>query len=251
VASDVTGVSARQMLAALVAGTTDPGTLAELAKGRLRTKREALARALSGRLREHHRSLISMHLEHIDFLDEQIAQLSERIADQLRPFESILLRLQTIPGVGRRIAEIIAAEIGCDMSHFPTAGHLASWAGICPGNHETAGKRRSGKTRRGSKWLQRALYEAAQAAGRSKKGGFLARQYHRIRARAGRKVAAGAVAHTILITSYYLLTRHEVYHDEVPAQFQQRHHDHLRDRAIKQLQALGYEVSAVPKTSAA
>src|SRR3954471_1904039 len=161
VATDVAGVSGRAILAALLAGETDPAALAELAKGRLRTKRADLERALSGRLTAHHRLLLTTHLAHIDFLDEEIARLSAAIAERLQPLEEEVARLDTIPGVDRQTAEVLLAEIGADMGRFPTAGHLASWAGMCPGNHESGGKRHGGKTRKGSKWLRRALTGAA------------------------------------------------------------------------------------------
>ncbi len=250
VASDIMGVSARQMLDALVAGTSDPATMAELAKGRLRKKRAALERALTGHLRDHHRALIAMHLEHIDFLEEQIEQLSHQIAELLLPFEAELRRLETIPGIKRRIAEVIAAEIGLDMSHFPTAGHLASWAGMCPGNHESAGKRKTGKTRKGSKWLRRALVQAAQAAAR-KKSCYPSIQYRRLIVRGGPKKALVAVGHTLLITIYYLLTRKEDYHDLSPLQLNEDLRAHAQKRAMQQLEAMGFEVTLSPKPVAA
>jgi transposase len=246
VATDVRGVSGRAILAALLAGTTDPATLAELAKGRLRRKRAELERALSGRLRDHHRLLIATHLEHIDFLDESVARLSLEIAERLEPCDGTLARLETIPGVGRRTAEVIAAEVGLEMARFPSAGHLASWAGMCPGNHESAGKRKSGKTRKGSKWLRRALTEAARAAAR-KKGTSLAAQYRRLAARRGPNKAAVAVGHTILTTAYYLLSRQDTYHDLSPACLEERLRTRARQRAVEQLQQLGYEVTITPR----
>ena len=250
VATDIMGVSGRAMLAALVAGTTEPALLAELAKGRLRAKREQLERALTGRMNEHHRSLVGMHLSHIDFLDEQVDQLSAQIEERLRPFEAELERLETIPGIKRRTAEVLAAEIGLDMSHFPTAGHLASWAGMCPGNHESAGKRKTGKTRKGSKWLRRALTESGRAAAR-KKGCYPSLQYRRLVVRIGPNKAAVAVGHTLLVTVYYLLTRQDVYHDLTPAQLDVGLRARATKRATQQLQALGYEVTLAPKTQAA
>ncbi len=163
VATDILGVSGRAMLDALVAGTTDPEVLAELAKGKLRAKIPALREALEGRFDDEHALVVGTILAHLDFLDEQITLLSDAIEEQLAPFESAVELLCTIPGVQRRTAEVIIAEIGTDMSRFPTAGHLASWAGLCPGNDQSAGKRRSGHTRKGSKWLGIALTEAALA----------------------------------------------------------------------------------------
>ena len=161
-----------------------------------------------------------------------------------------LERLETIPGIGRRTAEVLAAEIGLDMSHFPTAGHLASWAGMCPGNHESAGKRKTGKTRKGSKWLRRALVQAAQAAAR-KKGCYPGVQFRRLIVRGGAKKALVAVGHTLLITVYYLLTRHEDYHDLTPLQLNEELRDRAKKRALQQLDAMGFEVTLSPKPVAA
>jgi transposase len=168
VASDIMGRSAREMLAALVAGMGDPAAIAQLARRRLREKIPELERALTGRLGAHQRFLLARQLAHIDFLDEAIAQVSAEVAERLRPWQGAVERLDGIPGVGRWTAEVILAEVGTDMTRFPTAGHLASWAGMCPGHHESAGKRRSGQTRPGSKWLHRTLREAAKASGRTK-----------------------------------------------------------------------------------
>ena len=250
VASDIMGVSARLMLEALVAGMTDPALVADLAKGRLREKREALEQALAGRVTDHHRLMMSSHLTHIDFLDEQIEQLNQAIAERLRPFEAELTRLETVPGIGRRTAEVLAAEIGLDMSHFPSAAHLASWAGMCPGNQESAGKRKTGKTRKGSKWLRRALVQAAQAAAR-KKGCYPATQFRRLIVRGGAKKALVAVGHTLLVTVYYLLTRHEEYHDLSPVHLDAELQARETKRAIRQLEAKGYTVTRSSDPAAA
>jgi transposase len=250
VATDIMGVSGRAMLDALVAGTTNPAVLAELAKGRLRAKREQLERALSGRMSAHHRSLVAMHLAHIDFLDEQIDQLSQETEERLRPFEAELERLETIPGVKRRTAEVVAAEIGLDMSPFPSAGHLASWAGMCPGNHESAGKRKTGKTRKGSKWLRRGMTESGRAAAR-KKGSYPSLQYRRLVVRIGPMKAAVAVGHSLLIAIYYVLTRQEPYHDLTPAQLDADLRARATRRAKQQLEALGFTVTLTPISEAA
>ncbi len=250
VVTDLQGVSGRAILEALLAGQTDPATLAELAKGRLRRKRADLERALSGRLREHHRLLLATHLEQIDFLDESIERLSAEIAARLRPFEAELERLETIPGIGRRTAEIIAAEIGLDLSRFPTAGHLASWAGMCPGSYESAGKRKGGKTRKGSKWLRRALTEAARAAGRSR-GTYLAAKYRRLLPRCGPTKAAVALGHTILTIVYALLTHQDSYQDLNPTYLEERLRTRARQRAVEQLECLGYDVTLTPRRQAA
>ncbi len=249
VATDIMGVSGRAILAALLAGTTDPETLADLAKGRLRRKQAELTQALSGRVRDHHRQLLALHLNHIDFLDEAIEQLNEEIAARLRPVEADLARLDSIPGVGRVVAEVFAAEVGLDLHRFPSVGHLASWAGMCPGNHQSAGKRGSGKTHRGNKWLRRALGEAAQAAARTK-GCSLAAQYRRLVVRRGKKRAAVAVGHTILRIAYVLLTRQTTYEEAGPAYLDDRQRQRLQQRAVHQLQALGFEVTISPKDAA-
>jgi transposase len=250
VATDILGVSGRAILAALVAGTTDPASLAALARGKLRTKQAALEEALAGELREHHRTLLALHLAHIDFLDGQIAQLSEQITARLREHAADLERLDTIPGVGQTTAEVLAAEIGLDMSRFPSAAALASWAGMCPGNYESAGKRKGGKTRKGSPWLRRALTEAARAAAR-RKDCYLAAQYRRLVVRCGKQKAAVAVGHTILVTAYYLLLRQATYRDHVPADRDERRRERAQRRAVAQLQTLGFEVALTPKDPAA
>jgi len=242
VASDVLGKSGRAMLEALVAGTTDPEVLAALAKGRLRGKQAQLEQALRGLMGPHQRLLLAAQLRHVDFLDQQIAQLSQEVETRMRPFESAPDRLQTIPGVGRRTAEVIMTEIGDDMDRFPSAGHLASWAGMCPGNHESAGKRKSGKTRKGSPWLREALVEAGQAAGRTKNT-YLSAQYHRIAARRGAKRAAVAVGHTILVIAYHLLKNGTVYDELGPNYFDERDRQATISRAVKRIEKLGFTVT--------
>ena len=253
VATNVVGVSGRAMLAALLEGTTDPAALAELALGKLRKKRDVLARALSGRFSDHHRLLLTTHLAHLDFLDEEIDQLSAAIAERMRPFEEELGRLDTIPGVDRRTAEALLAEIGPDMERFPTAGHLASWAGMCPGNHESAGKRKGGKTRKGSKWLRRTLVQAAHGAARTKQEGRtrLARRYRQLVVRRGKQRAALAVGHQILVTAYHLLQRKEDYGEVTPAALDERRRTQARLRAVQQLRQLGFEVTLAPAEAAA
>ena len=245
VASQVTGASGRAMLHALVRGTTDAAALADLAKGRLREKIPQLVRALAGQFGSHQRFLVAQQLAHIDFLEEAIEQMSQEVAERMRPFEEALQGLDTIPGVGRWTAEVILAEIGADMSRFPDAGHLASWAGMCPGNHESAGKRKGGKTRKGSKWLRVALTEAAYAAGRSQHT-CLSAQYHRLIARRGKKRAAVAVGHTILVIAYHLLKHQTTYQELGSDYFDQRDHEALRRRLLHRLEGLGYGVSLAP-----
>ena len=241
VATDVLGVSGRAMLAALVAGTSDPTSLADLARGKLRDKLPLLERALTGRVGAHQRFLLAQQLAHLESLDELIERLNAEVSERLRPFVTALARLDTIPGVGQRTAETLVAELGTDLHRFPTAAHLASWAGLCPGNDESAGKRRSGKTRKGDPWLRTALIEAAQAAGRTR-GTYLAAQYHRLAGRRGKKKALVAVGHTILVIAYHLLTEQTDYRELGPLHFDQRDEQRVTRRLIHRLQALGYRV---------
>jgi transposase len=242
VATDILGKSGRAMLDALVEGTTDPEILAELARGRLRAKIPALKEALEGRFDHLHAVWIGAILAHLDFLDEQIASLTEAIGEQIAPFEKAVELLCTIPGVQRRTAEVIIAEIGVDMSIFPTDKQLASWAGMCPGNDQSAGKRRSGKTRKGSKWLDWALEEAAMAAIRTKDV-YLAAQYARLRPRRGHKKALGAVKHSILIACWHMLSTGELYNDLGGDYFRKRDPERITKRLIAQLEALGHHVT--------
>jgi len=210
VASDLMGRSARDMLAALLAGEVDPSILAQLARGRMRAKRDLLEQALQGLLKPHHRFLLSEQLADIDALDEAIERMSAEIAERLHPYEAQLRRLETIPGIKQRLAEVILAEIGQDMHRFPSARHLASWAGMCPGNNESAGKRLSGRTRKGSPWLRSALVEAAHAAIHCKDS-YLSAQYQRLAIRRGGKKATIAVSHTLLVIIYQLLSQDKDY----------------------------------------
>lgn len=244
VASNVAGVSARQMLEALVAGSSDSAAMAQLAKGRLREKIPQLERALVGHFSAHHRYLVSQILASIDFLDERIEDLSRRIAELQRPFEDAVVRLDTIPGIGRRTAENLLAEVGPDLSRFPSAEHLASWAGMCPGSDESGGKRRSGKTRKGNPWLRATLIEAGQAAGRSNKT-YLGAQFRRLAARRGKKRATVAVGHTILVIAYHLLTSSDLYNDLGPDYFVRRAPNAER-AMVRRLERLGYKVSPPP-----
>ncbi len=244
VASNVVGVSGRQMLEELIAGTTDPATLAALAQGRLRDKRPQLERALAGQFRDHHRFLVAQQLAHLDALDGLIDEVSTEIERRLRPFGAALDLLDTIPGIARRGAEIILAELGTDLSRFGTAAQLASWAGLCPGNHESAGKRTSGKTRQGNPWLRGLLVEAAQAAGRTQT--YLGARFRRLAARKGRKKAAVAVAHAILRIVYYLLTRQTPYQDLGVTYLDNRDRQAVERRAVRRLERLGYTVTLAP-----
>jgi transposase len=253
VTSVVLGVSGRAIFDALVAGLTDPAQLAELAKGRLRPKRTALERALTGQLGAHQRFLLAEQLRHIDALDASLERVSAEIAERLHPQEEALDRLDGIPGVGRRIAEILLAEIGTEMGRFPTAGHLASWAGMCPGNHTSGGKRLSGAIRGGNRWLRSTLVEAAQAAGRTNT--YLGAQFRRLAARRGRQKAAIAVGHSILVIVWHLLARGTVYQDLGTNYFDERDRQLVERRLVRRLEGLGYQVSltreAAPATAAA
>ena len=250
VATDIMGKSGRDMLAALVAGETDAVELAHLARGKLRDKLPQLERALRGQFGPHQRFLAAQQLAHIDGLDAIIAQVSDEIAERVRPFEQAIEHIDTVTGVGRRTAEILVAEVGTDLARFPTHRHLTSWAGVCPGNNESAGKRHGGRTRKGSPWLRAALVEAAKAAGRTKTT-YLGAQYRRLKARRGPKRAAVAVAHSILVSVYYILTRHEPYRDLGVTYFDERDRQAVERRLVKRLQALGYEVLLQPTVPAA
>jgi transposase len=245
VATDILGKSGREILAALVAGESDGATLAQLAQGRLREKISQLERALVGCVGEHQRFLVAEQVAHIDFLDEAIARVSTEIAARVRPSAAAITRLDTIPGVGPAVAEALLAEIGPNPSRFPSAQHLASWAGLCPGNHESGGKRRSGSTRKGSPWLRACLVQAAHAAARTK-GTYLAAQYRRLAARRGKAKAAVAVAHSILVIVYHLLTEDTVYRDLGANYFDERDRGALERRLVHRLQGLGYRVSLEP-----
>jgi transposase len=250
VATDIMGRSGRAILAALVGGAGEATTLAQLARGRLREKMPQLEQALAGQFGAHQRFMVAQQLAHIDFLDEVIERVSAEVAERVRPFEEAVALLDTIPGVGRRTAEVLVAEIGVDMTRFPTAAHLAAWAGVAPGNNESAGKRRSGRTRKGSPWLRAALVEAAQAAGRTKST-YLGAQFRRLLPRKGKKRAAVAVGHSILVIAYHLLSRREPYHDLGVTYFDQRARQTLERRLVRRLEALGYTVSLQPPDSAA
>jgi transposase len=251
VASDVLGVSGRAMLHALVAGERDPEVLAELAKGVLRKKIPELRQALRGRFRDHHALLIGLSLEHTAHLETAIARLDERVDavmaantnDSGVPFEQARDRLDTITGVGKRAAETIIAEIGVDMTRFPTGAHLASWAGMAPGNNITGGKRGSGKTTQGDVWLRDVLTQCAWAGARTRDT-YLSAQFWRLARRIGKKKAAIAVGHSILVICWHLLANDCDYDDLGGDYFTRRAHpDHRRDRLIAQLHDLGYQVT--------
>ena len=249
-ASDIIGRSGRDMLDALVSGTTDPRVLAELAKGKMRRKIPALREALEGRFDTEHSLIVSQILAHIDFLDEGIDRLSAEIEERIRPYAPQRDLLMTIPGVKQRAAEVLISEIGVDMSVFPTPKHLASWAKVCPGNDESAGKRRSGKTGKGNKWLRATLTESANAATRTKDA-YLAAQYHRLRGRRGHSKAVTAVGHSILTAVWHMLQTGEVYNDLGGDYFTRQNPDRLTRRLVRQLEALGHTVTLEAREVAA
>lgn len=281
VATNVIGVSARAMLEGIVAGEADPAALAELAQGRMRSKRAALEQALTGRVREHHRYLLAQHLMHLDFLDEQVEELEQQIARMIAPdppadvppaddkaegkpreeaaeqgageggpggvmsWAEAVEVLDTIPGIGRTAAEQIVAEIGTDMGRFASAAHLASWAKVCPGNNESAGKRRSAKTGQGNRWLRSVLIQAAWAAVKVKDS-HLAGVYHRLAGRRGVKRAIMAVAHRILVAAYYMLREQVPYREPGAPPADEQRKAALLSRMLQRIEKLGYTVSLEP-----
>jgi transposase len=245
-ATDILGVSGRAMIEALIRGERDPQVLAGMARGRMRPKIPDLVQAMIGRFGEHHAFLCRMHLDRIDALDRDIAALGGRIEQLTATFTRAIEHLDTVPGINQRVAEVIIAETGGDMSRFPTPAHLASWAGVCPGNHESGGRRKSGKTRKGNKWLRDALGTAALAALRSKDT-YLGAQYQRLVRRLGNKQKAiVALQHSILVSVWHMLTGDATYRDIGADHFLRRDPDRERRRAIAALNKLGYTVTLNP-----
>jgi transposase len=250
VATDVLGVSGRDMLEAIIAGEDDAAKLADKARRRLRKKIPQLQTALQGRVTAHHRFQLRILLDHVTHLEELIGRLGVRIEEVLAPFAEAATRLATIPGVDQRTAETVIAEIGPDMNQFPTAAHLASWAGMCPGNNESAGKRRSGRTTKGSRWLRQVLTQAAWAASHTKDT-YLAAQYRRLAARRGKKRALVALGHTLLVIMYHLLKNGTTY-QELGGDFLERlEPERLTRQLIHRLEKLGHKVILQPKEDAA
>jgi transposase len=242
VASNVIGVSGRAMLEAIIAGIATPEQMAELSKGRMRSKRSELIQALEGWVKPHHRFVLTELLCQIDSLDKTIARFDQEIEEYCRPFEEAVVLLDTIPGIARETAEIIVSEIGTDMSRFPTANHLASWAGVSPGNNESAGKKHSGRTTKGNKPLGVALNQAAHAASRTRNT-YLSAQYHRLAGRRGKKRAIVAVAHSILVIAYYLIKRKVPYYELGDDYFDKRRPEGTAKRLVRRLEHLGFQVS--------
>jgi len=243
--SDVVGVSGRAMIEALIAGESDPGKLAEFAHRRLKAPPEELREALRGRVTKHHRFLLRLHLKQIDALDAAVVEIDREVNDSLEPFRTSVQLLSTIPGISQLSAAVITAEIGIDMSRFPTDGHLISWAGLCPKNDESAGKRRSTRMRKGAPWLKTMLIQCAWAATR-KKGSYLQAQFHRLRSRRGAKKAIGAVAASILTAAYHMLSNGTLYQDLGADHFDRRAKTAQTKRLVNRLQRLGYAVQIIP-----
>lgn len=253
IASDVLGVSGREIIRALISGETDENVLADLAKGRLRERLPELRSALRGRVTDHHRFMLQFELDHLEQIEASIAKLDERLGSLMCPFQEKVERLRTIPGIGPRTAQILLAEIGPDMRQFPTADHLASWAGVCPGNNLSAGKRLGRAQKKGSPWLRAALVEAAYAASRVKKS-YLRAQYYRLKARRGSKRAAMAVAHSILVSVHHMLANNVDYEDLGVAYFDEIRRDRLVRHHLKRLRELGVDAAklneiAIPESA--
>ena len=249
VIADVLGVSGRQMLESLIAGERDPAVLADMARRRMRSKIEVLTLALEGHFGDHHAVMARHHLDHVDFLDDAIARLDEEVVKEMAPFKAAAARLETIPGIGPTVAEVIVAEIGVDMSRFPTADHLASWAGLCPGNYESAGKSRSGRTRKGDAALCSALCEAAWAASHTKDT-YLSAQFQRFHRRFGNRgthKAIVALAHTLIVIVWHVLANNANYIELGHDYFQRLDDPQAKQqRLIRQLEALGLKVTVKP-----
>ena len=249
VATDIQGVSCRRMIEALIGGERDPDVLADMALTRMRPKLDDLREALVGRFDDHHALLARMHLDHMDHLSRTEARLGEEVDRLMAPFDEVATKLLTIPGIGKRVAEVVVAEIGVDMGRFPTAGHLASWAGLCPGNHESAGKRRSGRARKGDAALRTALCEAAWAAAHSRDG-YLPAQYRRFLRRFGKKnenKALFALAHTLIVIVWHVLKEGCDYDDLGGDYFDTRNSAAARQRyLVRELEKLGHSVTLQP-----
>lgn len=250
VASDIMGVSGRAMMRALIAGRTDPDAVAELARGRMRAKIPQLQKALTGRFRTHHAFLLDRMLDHAEALDADIADLDARIEQALRPFARQIELLRTITGIQTRSAQVILAEIGADMTVFPTAAHLASWAAVCPGKHQSGRRKGSGKTRKGGNWLRPCLVQCARGAVRSRDT-YLAERYWQVLHRSRQDgTAIIAAAHEILLAAHHVLSTGQPYHDPGPGRLRELNNDKKRQRALAHLEALGYQVTLTERPAA-
>jgi transposase len=245
VASDVLGASGRAMLRAMIAGEQDPERLADLAKLRLRQKLPQLRTALAGRVRDHHRFLLQQLLDELEFVEGKLAEVEKRISEQMRPFEKAVTLWKTIPGISDVTAWSLVAEIGVRTEQFASAQHLASWAGMCPGNHESAGKRYSGTTRKGNRWLRRTLNQAAWAVSRCKDS-YLAARYRRLVTRRGKKRAIVAIGHKLLVIAYTLLARDCPYRELGSDYFDRLRADGLLHSLVRRIECLGHHVVLQP-----
>lgn len=248
VASDVFGVSGQRMLNALLKGEQTPKAMAELAKGRMRSKIPQLELALEGRLEEHHRFLLRIQQRRLAQLETDLAELEQRLQEKLKPYAVQLALLDEIPGVDWTLAAVIIAELGVDMSVFGSASQAASWAGVCPGNNESAGKRKSSKTSKGNHYLKTVLVEAANAAARAK-GTYLREKFFRLKARRGHKRAAMAIAHKILVAAYHMLSQQVSYNDLGDAYLDKLSKTQLTRNLLRRLDRLGYQVTVQPKAA--
>jgi transposase len=249
VATDILGVSGRLMIRQFIQGESDPSTLAQLAKKQLRNKMDLLQKSLKGLIGSHQKFLLQRQLDHIEYLELQIEKLDYEIKHRLEKYQAEIERLDSIPGIGTQTAQQIIAEIGPDMTRFQSAAHLASWAGMAPGQHESAGKKKAARTREGNKYLRSALVEAAASAIR-KKDSYLSAKYYRLKRRRGTKKARVAIAHQILIIVYHLITRQESYKELGSSHYDQQSVEAKKKKALKHLKALGYEVTLTSNKSA-
>ena len=245
VLSDILGTSGRAILDALIAGESDPERLAALRRGRVKASAAEFREALRGRVRDHHRFLLRLHLGQIDALRAAIAELDERLGDALRPFRELAELLTTIPGVSEIVAQVILAEIGADMTRFPSAAHLISWAGLCPQSDESAGKHRSTRLRKGAPWLKTTLVQAAWAAARTKNS-YSRAQFLRLKTRRGPMKAIIAVAASMLTAAYHMLQRRLPYRDLTPAHFDRLDRSRISFRLVQRLRQLGFDVELRP-----
>jgi transposase len=248
VVTDILGLSGRRIIEALIAGQTMPQALATLAHRRIHASADELEAALRGRVTKHHRFLLKLHLDQIDAFDAAIAAIDQEVNVNVEPFRAAIELLTTIPGISRLAAQVLVSEIGIDMSRFETAGHLISWAGLCPRNDESAGKRRSNRMKKGAPWLKTTLIQCAWAASR-KKNSYLQAQYLRIRSRRGAKKAIGAVAASMLTAAYHMLQNGTFYEDLGSNHFDQRAKGKQVLRLVNRLQNLGYAVEITPRAA--
>lgn len=248
VATNILGVSGRSMIKAIIDGEINPETLANLAQKTLKKKKVSLERSLKGLIGSHQRTMLETQMSHIEFLEKQISELDQEVKQRLAPFEEDIELLDTIPGIGRRTAEQIMAEIGHDMTRYKSADHLSSWAGMAPGQNESAGKRRRTRTRDGNKYLRSALVESATSCVR-KKDSYLSAKYRRLSLRRGSKKAIVAIAHHLLVVVYHLLTKREMYKELGSDHYEKQKNENRKQNAINSLKKLGYEITLIPQVA--